>query len=387
MEHKVKLQCGELHLRINKADLELNQLLDFASRANPKRGFLFVSKVLGKHLSCTPAQMRDSYDRLAQKIGLSSKTSLVIGMAETATGLGAGVADSLAYLSSNQGQVIYQQTTRHELEVERFVYFDEIHSHAPDQLIYPPSADLNRAYMQSERLILVDDEISTGRTLKELALALSTRLHQMSSKPLDQYEIIFASLVSWLSEVQKQNLQSLCPFQIRFESLLEGSFNFEPNPDFHPRLPGQVSSRQKAIGPRSDLGRRGIDILEFSSQFKNSLSPLSGLSKELPVAVIGTGEFTYVPFLLAEYLENQGFEVSFQSTTRSPILASKVIKNSLSFLDEHGEGVSNYLHNPPLSHEQVVIAYESELCAQEQRLNQLFGERCLTWMCPLVLLA
>ena len=169
--------------------------------------------------------------------------------------------------------------------------------------------------------------------------------------------------------------------------MLEGSFDFKPNLEFRPQLPGQVNSRHKAAGPRSDLGRRGIDILEFSSQLKNSLSVLSSLSKELPVAVIGTGEFTYVPFLLAEYLQTQGFEVSFQSTTRSPILESEVIQNGFSFLDEHGEGVSNYLHNPPLSQQQVVIAYESELCAKEHRLSQLFGERCFTWFCPLLPLA
>ena len=102
MKHKVKLQCGDLHLSIHRTDLNLDQLLDFASRANPKRGFLFVSKILGKHLACSPAQMRMSYDLLARKIGTSSKTSLVIGMAETATGLGAGVAESLARVSDIQ---------------------------------------------------------------------------------------------------------------------------------------------------------------------------------------------------------------------------------------------------------------------------------------------
>ena len=382
MKHKVKLQCGDLHLSIHRTDLNLDQLLDFASRANPKRGFLFVSKILGKHLACSPAQMRMSYDLLARKIGTSSKTSLVIGMAETATGLGAGVAESLARVSDIQGQVIYQQTTRHELDLERFVYFDEVHSHAPDQLIYPPSSDLNEAYLQCERLVLVDDEISTGRTLKELALALSTRLHQISAKPLDQYEVIFVSLVSWLSEDQKHSLQNLCPFQIRFESLLEGSFSFEPSPEFRPKLPGQVSSVQKAMSPHMDLGRRGIDILKFSNQIKESFRPLKNLKKEQAVAVIGTGEFTYVPFLLAEYLQTQGFEVSFQSTTRSPILESEVIQNSLKLLDEHGEGVSNYLHNPPLDQQQIVIAYESELCEQTHNLASQFGEHCFTWICP-----
>lgn len=388
MKHSIKLQCGDLQLNVSKTELPLDQLLDFASRANPKRGFLFVSKVLGKHLPCSPKQMRACYERLAHKIGTSSKTSLVIGMAETATGLGAGVAESLAHISNSQNnqapsKVIYQQTTRHELNLESFISFDEIHSHAPDQLLYPPTPELHEAYLQSERLVLVDDEISTGRTLKELALALSNRLHQMSDRSWDQYEVIFASLVSWLSEDQKQGLQDLCPFKIRFEALLEGSFTFEPNIGFHPQLPGQVKSRQKALSPKENQGRRGIDVLAFSKRVKSHFSPLKGLKKEKKVAVIGTGEFTYIPFLLAEYLEEQGFEVSFQSTTRSPILESEVIQNSLSFLDEHGEGVSNYLHNPPVSQQQIVIAYESEVCEQEHKLLSQFSSQAYTWICPI----
>ena len=382
MKHKIQLQCGILHLNIQRADVELDELLNFASRANPKRGFLFVSKVLGKHLPCSPVQMRSSYQSLAQKVGISSKKTLVLGMAETATGLGAGVADSLAQISQNAGQVIYQQTTRHELNIERLLDFDEVHSHAPDQLVYPPSQKLQSDYLQSERLVLVDDEISTGRTLKELALALSTRLSQMSGLSVAHYEVVFVSLVSWLSTEQKQDLQALCPFNIRFESLLEGSFQFEPNPNFKPKLPGQVSACQKAPYVQAHLGRQGMDMMGFSPDFKAQIEIPAHLSKDHPVTVIGTGEFTYIPFLLAEKLHENGFQVSFQSTTRSPILTGHAIQHSLSFLDEQGEGVSNYLHNPPQDG-QVIIAYESENCRQNHQLPSLIGQQCLAWVCPL----
>lgn len=39
---------------------QLEDLLDFAQRINPKRAFLFVSKVLGRHIPVAPSTMRNA---------------------------------------------------------------------------------------------------------------------------------------------------------------------------------------------------------------------------------------------------------------------------------------------------------------------------------------
>lgn len=395
MERVIQLKSGDLKVTVSD-EKQLDHLLGFAARANPKRGFLFVSKVLGKHIPCSPHAMREVYDHIAELVWVDRlmrdpragdqypSSTLVLGMAETATGLGAGVADSMSRLISGREewsghQVVYQHTTRHLLPRETLITFDEAHSHAPDQLVYPPLPHLEKAYFQAERLVLVDDEITSGRTLKQLAEALAKKLsliNQENSKALE--EIVLVSIVSWLSEEQKRSLQDQNEYPLRFISLLEGSFSFDPAPGFSPVLPGQVSARQPARDPRVDLGRRGLifDDQRSSGQSLSSLSPLlERLDLDAPITVIGTGEFAYQPFLLAESLQSEGVDVLYQSTTRSPIIIGEAISESLKVNDEQGEGVSNYLHNPPHTDRQVIIAYESSACATHHQLRDHLIER------------
>ena len=46
---KKQMPTGELTLKVDDARFPLDWLVGFAARANAKRGFLFLSKVLGKH--------------------------------------------------------------------------------------------------------------------------------------------------------------------------------------------------------------------------------------------------------------------------------------------------------------------------------------------------
>ena len=133
---------------------------------------------------------------------------------------------------------------------------------------------------------------------------------------------------------------------------------------------------------RNDLGRCGVDP-QSQHHKMNALGDtlFSELDPDRPVTIVGTGEFAYQPFLLAEQLELRGLNVLYQSSTRSPILLGDAISESLATNDEQGEGVSNYLHNPPHSeHRQVIIAYESERCATNHLLSRLLNAR--QWVYP-----
>lgn len=364
MGYDIELQCGTLTIESQREAFDLEQLLDFASRSNPKRGFLFVSKVLGKHIPCRPSCMRNIYRQLAEKIGHSLEPTLVIGMAETATGLGAGVADSLSDLGI--GQVISQHSTRHRLDCPLLITFDEAHSHAPDQLLFEPYSKLWSTYLKAQRIVLVDDEITTGRTLKELGVALLKKLHDLSGTEHIK-ELVFASIVSWLTPEQQSTLQNLVPVPIRFITLLEGSFQFTPNPNFRPSLPGRIQAQGTTHMIRGDLGRRGLLLKQSSLTFDFDHDQLD---PRRPVSILGTGELAFHSFLIAEDLERQGFDVYYHSTTRSPVLIGDAIKRTLTFMDEHGEGVTNYLHNPPSSNHQVRVIYETEHSAASHDLKQ-----------------
>ncbi|HET8700724.1 MAG TPA: phosphoribosyltransferase domain-containing protein [Nitrococcus sp.] len=361
MRYEIDLACGRLTIDTCKEGVPLAGLLGFATRCNPKRGFLFVSKVLGKHIPCRPSHMRGIYDRLAESLRMVPGPVLVMGMAETATGLGGGVADSLTLKRNAAADVIYQHTTRHAVQAAVLVRFDEAHSHAPDHIVYAPQPGLARRYHNTETLVLVDDEITTGRTLMRLAEAMIPHLPKLKG-------IVFASIVNWLDAGRATEIRERLCLPLSLVSVLEGQFSFAPNPDFRAELPGQVIARRTAE-VRGDTGRCGIRV---GVGYKPLPRP-PALVRNRPVYVIGTGELGYQPFLLAERLEELGYDIHYQSSTRSPILPGGAIAASLSCGDEHGEGVTNYLHNPPPPGAQVLVVYEAPHCAYNHDLPERLG--------------
>ena len=100
--HSITLSRGVLDLTYQADDFTLDELLDFAERINPKRAFLFVSKVLGRHIPVAPSRMRQAFSMLSDKLPNDlTEPVLVIGMAETAVGLSAGVHQSLSHRYPN----------------------------------------------------------------------------------------------------------------------------------------------------------------------------------------------------------------------------------------------------------------------------------------------
>src|SRR5919197_299309 len=68
IEHAISLPTGRLRVSACETDFTLDTLAGFAARNNPKRGFLFVSKVLGKHIPARPSAMRHVQDYLASRL-------------------------------------------------------------------------------------------------------------------------------------------------------------------------------------------------------------------------------------------------------------------------------------------------------------------------------
>ena len=63
------------------------------------------------------------------------------------------------------------------------------------------------------------------------------------------------------------------------------------------------------------------------------------------VLVLGSNEFVWLPFLLAKRLEELGANVKFSALTRSPIALGGAIKHTLSFDDNYGLGMTNFVYN------------------------------------------
>ncbi|WP_210586728.1 phosphoribosyltransferase [Streptomyces sp. GESEQ-35] len=139
----------------------LTGLLGLALRRNPKRAHLLVSNVLGKHVPQSPSVVYGSGFALGRRVREllgddEARAAVVLGYAETATGLGHSVADGLALAP-------YLHSTRRPVPgIALAGGFEESHSHATSHLLLPEDPEL---LVGDGPLVLVDDEFSTGNTV------------------------------------------------------------------------------------------------------------------------------------------------------------------------------------------------------------------------------
>ncbi|KOG84493.1 MULTISPECIES: phosphoribosyltransferase [Streptomyces] len=176
---------------------ELGDLLGLALRRNPKRAHLLVSNVLGKHVPQLPSVVHGAGYELGERVRAllgpqEARRAVVLGYAETATGLGHAVADGLR-------DAPYLHSTRRPVAgVAPAGGFEESHSHATSHLLLPEDRDLLAGGGPASTLVLVDDEFSTGNTVLNTVRALHA-LH-----PRERYVIV--ALVDMRSPADRDRL-------------------------------------------------------------------------------------------------------------------------------------------------------------------------------------
>ena len=341
---EIELQRGVLSLQPNdNSHWKWQNLLGFAERINPKRAFLFVSKVLGRHIPVSPSIMRHAFTDLAELVpGDLPEPVLVIGMAETAVGLGAGVHQ---VLQKRYAEAIYVTTTRHPVHgAPLLARFLEEHSHAQDQLLYgSPDAELQQQILNSKSIVLVDDEASTGKTFVNL-------IHALQQAGLNQIShVVTATLADWSSgiHIADLNCQSV--------ALMTGKWQWRDAE--HPIQINMPKVDTVAFGAFATLaeptwGR--LPIQDSGAHIRLAVQP------DERILVLGSGEYVWSSFLLAEYLQQQGADVKFSAITRSPIAVGHAIQSALAFSDNYGLGIQNFVYNiNPQHYDRVLITVET----------------------------
>lgn len=355
MPHTIcaQLPSGTLTVKaVTSSGFTPEGLLGFASRINPKRAFLFVSKVLGKHIPVHPAMMKKTHDALALKLAPLLKQAdnvLVLGFAETATGLGAGVFEAArAHCSS---PMLYVQTTRYGFNRPLALEFKEEHSHATGHLVYQQKCSV---FHQADTLVLVDDEYTTGKTsLNFLRNFLKTNPHVR--------RVALVSLVNWMTEEHRAAFnEAFFDIPVTYVNLLSGDFSYEaceshtlptaPNAVGNGELKDDLVRDQRGGARFGQEGELQVNLRELPEQ----------LDKRMVVRVVGDGELMHMAFKTAQALEAAGYSATVQSTSRSPILVSGCIHSALQFTDHYGDDIPNYLYNPPLEGELVLVVHEAE---------------------------
>ncbi|MBD9645524.1 phosphoribosyltransferase domain-containing protein [Pantoea sp. PNT02] len=331
------LSCGTLSVTPTGGISAIDDLFEIAERRNPKRAFLFVSKVLGRHIPVAPEKMRAVYRQLAEQFPpFSDGPVLFIGMAETAVGLGAGVFDEVR---QRVREPVYLTSTRHPQQADLLCEFKENHSHATDHLIYlPDDAQLRQRVLNARTLVMIDDEATTGNTFINLLEALR------NDGGLTQIEqVIAVTLTDWSGDA----LSARCPVPVRSVSLVQGDWHWQQDPDAAlPPMPAMVlnDAATVPITGKQRWGRLGM------------AAPAGDLGRAIQaqpgekILVLGSSEFVWEPFLLAERLAAQGAEVKYSSTTRSPIATGFAIESAIAFGDNYGLGIANFVYN--VAHQQ-----------------------------------
>ncbi|WP_327702639.1 phosphoribosyltransferase [Streptomyces decoyicus] len=241
--------AGRLGVSLSGGD-ELPELLGLALRRNPKRAHLLVSNVLGKHVPQRPGVVHGAGYGLGLRVRKllgdeAAARSVVLGYAETATGLGHSVADGLALAPC------LHSTRRPVAGVAQVGGFEEEHSHATSHLLLPEDRELLAG---DGPLVLVDDEFSTGRTVLNTIKALHARF------PRERYVVV--ALVDMRSDADRSRLEKFAAelgARVDLVALAAGGVRLPA--DVLTRGQELVAAQEALAAPAAGGGGGGADVV------------------------------------------------------------------------------------------------------------------------------
>lgn len=350
-------------------------ILRLAKRVNnPKRSYLLVNPLQGKHIPVPPKDALDMMRSLGKAVKEKRKgRPLVIGFSETATAVGAAVALEIS------GQCVYLQTTREQDEtISSWVYFSEEHSHATEQKLC--GEDLEERISRCDYILLVDDEISTGKTILNVVSAIRKACAAARKK-----EFVVASFIN---RVDKSMLPSFADQGISFVYLLRPKAE-----DYEEKVKGVAACEARAPQAGSDEkndpditmlsasvapAHRGIVIEEYTKECRTAAEEILrkvDVSKNDDVLILGTEEFMFPALLLGQKLQESSAarSVKFHATTRSPIGIGTAngypITNGIRLHSMYAEDRVTYLYD--LDHYDTVIVFSDAPKVVPEAVNDL----------------
>ena len=248
---------------------------------------------------------------LAQKMwqsGVKDENTLVIGFAETATALGRLIADHFS-------QAFYLTTTREEI-TGKCIEFKEEHSYVVEQRIAIEALSKSHSFSQ---VIFVDDEFTTGRTLRNLAKELLKEVPSLRNS-----KKFAVTIIDRTNEENKAKLKELGIEIVSLLSFIDDNFE-EQVKDIEITEPEKVPEDEKEIITVDHLGNipnarlgyscGGINTLaqNLLERYKNQIQQANN------ILVLGTEEFMAVPIYFAREIEKFGKSIVCHATARSPI--------------------------------------------------------------------
>lgn len=351
-----RLPSGRLWIRPESAidATRLDRLCAYAARPNPRRGFLFVSTILGRYLPVAPARFDGAVAALHAELPALPGPVVFVGVAEA----GVALAHALhaRHVEAGRDDAVLVTTTRHRYAAPLLYAFDEPHSHAPRHRIYAPADPRARARLRAAAsVVVVDDEITTGRTFAGLVAA-----HRRRFPAARRY--VHAVLTSWLdrplADAVAGSTADPLAAQVELAALARARYHFEPDPGYAPALPDAIGADR--CHPATDaLGRCAPLCIADPAD-----APLPAIDPAARLLVLGSGELQAPALLVARRYTARRADVPaaapvvYQATTRAPLRPGGLIRSAIAFPDDHGEGIAHYLYNVgPDDYDAVVVCH------------------------------
>lgn len=293
-----------------------NDLVRIAKRENNiKRTYLVVNPLQAKHVPVSPCAALKLFASLADAVRdqYAGERLLVIGFAETATAIGAQVAISL--------NAMYIQTTREMIPDAEYLFFSEEHSHATEQKLV--RADIDEAVKQSDRVLFVEDEVTTGKTILNIISIMEERYP-------GKLKFSVASLLNGMSQ---EHLQRYAEKGIALHYLVKTDHStygaraelFSGDGTYAEACDDIVDEMEVLSIPGWKNTRRLVEAGEYEracEELWHKLSKYILKRDNAKILVIGTEEFMYPALFIGKKAEESGNTVMCHSTTRSPIIVS-----------------------------------------------------------------
>ena len=363
---------------------------------NKKRTYLLIDPLQAKHIPVSPSKALDMMDTLGEQLSrVYPTTGCIIGFAETATAIAAAAAMHFP------PQTIYLQTTRENVGDERNPFlldFSEEHSHAVRQLLRTDfiAKQLKFSLLNDRPVMLIDDEISTGKTAANVISRLNERL-PLLPKYISGY--IIGSVINRMDSGTReayaaQGIDSASLIFTEMDGLEERAARFEVTPPSElPGIPAKAFDEITAAEKIPDLRRGGAFVHDLKMWLDRFAEETFGLVKDrLPqsgrVLVMGTEECMLPALLLGRLIEQRtGAEVYSHSTTRSPIgicgEEGYPIREGYKVSSFYEEGRDTFIYCPA-EYDTVIAVTDSKNDEQSRRamedITRVFADRAKEYL-------
>lgn len=303
---------------------------------NPKRDFLFVNKIQGRHVPCKASSMINMCDKLAEKInaGLKKRKDyndlkiLVVCFPEAATAIGRITGDKV-----EKAEYILQATREEVADTKELLSFEEQHRpDATERILKLNDGDFD--FDDYNYILFIEDEISTGNTILNFINEFEEK-YNLDEKRLKKRNIHYgvATICNWQNATMKATFEvagidnfSLITGEIDNVGvkMLDGTdveiSNVEN--DYVQRIheDTQLNLADDSIFKENRTGHK-VNRTENNKELQKKIKEVADrVSKEYnSVRVIGTEECTEIPIKIAKALEDKGLDAICQSTTRSKL--------------------------------------------------------------------